>query len=140
MKWERAERGSATGRRPTASGGPGLASPQPPSARTASAAPISALVFAAPFISGRRHAHPLAKDPPRGQLHKGLGGVVVGVRFPPEAAGVDDLDEGEAAAQAGDVYPLFGVAVRVDVRPADGGAETVSGDVPPFAAAGVDGL
>src|SRR6185295_9087196 len=58
-----------------------------------------------------------------GQADQALGGVVVLVRLEEVFPRVDGHPVDEAAAQAGDVDPLLVVGGRVDVRPADRGAQ-----------------
>ena len=79
-----------------------------------------------------------ASSPRReGEVDEATGGVVVLVRLEEQVLRVDDHDEGEAAAQAGDVDPLLVVRRGVDVGPADRGAEDVVVDVRVLVAAWV---
>src|SRR5580692_3322370 len=84
-------------------------------------------------------AHAISKHAPGGQFDVGLRDVVPAVRLDQQAVWIGDLHVGKTPAQSGHVDPLFGVLVRIPVRPADGDPKDVMANGGVLAASGVYG-
>src|ERR1700733_10480961 len=88
---------------------------------TATACPGRGGAGLVPFSFGRKL--PSAPPPVERQPHPPVRGVVVLVGLEEQVLWVDGHREDEAAVEAADVDVLLVVVSRVDVRPADRGAE-----------------
>src|SRR4051794_22989932 len=77
---------------------------------------------------------------PEGQPDDHLGRVVRLAPLEDPVPGIGDVDEGEAAAQPAHVHPLLDVCGRIDVGPADRGADHLTPLLRVRVAGGIDAV